>query len=61
MREIDGEKVLVLKYIQARNDEMVGKPFFARYSEDATWINHLEPALGSEEFFPHTQAVETLV
>ena len=59
--EIHGEKLFVLNYIQARDDHMVGKPFFAHYNEHATWINHLEPALGSEEFFPQTQKAVSLV
>ena len=59
--EVHGEKLFVLNYIQARDDNMVGIPFFAHYNEEATWINHLEPALGSERFFPQTQVVESLV
>ena len=59
--EVQGEKLFVLNYIQARDDEMVGKPFFARYDEEATWINHLEPALGSEAFFPQAFTAATLL
>ena len=49
--EIYGEKVFVLRFIQARNPDWVQRPFFARYSETATWLHELEPALGEEEFF----------
>jgi KamA family protein len=49
--EIMGEKVFVLRFIQARNPEWVQKPFFAKYDEKATWLNHLKPAFGEEKFF----------
>jgi KamA family protein len=45
------EEVLVLRFIQARNPNWVGKPFFARYDEKATWFTDLKPALGEKEFF----------
>jgi hypothetical protein len=45
------EEVFVLRFIQARNPEWVGKPFFARYDPTATWFTDLKPALGEREFF----------
>jgi hypothetical protein len=48
--EIAGEKVFVLQMIQARRPELVGKPFFARYDEQAAWLFDLEPALGATKF-----------
>lgn len=48
---IHGEKVFVLKFLQARNPAWVGIPFFARFDPEATWLDHLEPAFGEEEFF----------
>jgi KamA family protein len=48
--EIQGEKVFVLRFIQGRDPEWVQKPFFARYNEDATWLNDLKPAFGEKEF-----------
>jgi KamA family protein len=42
--EIAGEQVFVLHMIQARDPELVGKPFFARFDPDATWISGLRPA-----------------
>ena len=45
------EEVFVLRFIQARNSEWVGKPFFARYDPTATWFTDLKPALGEREFF----------
>jgi L-lysine 2,3-aminomutase len=42
--ELAGQQVFVLHMIQARNPGLVGKPFFARFDPDATWISDLEPA-----------------
>lgn len=49
--EIAGEKVFVLRFIQGRNPDWVQRPFFARYDEQATWLNHLKPAFGEEKWF----------
>ena len=49
--EIAGEKVFVLRFIQGRNPDWVQRPFFAKYDEKATWLNHLKPAFGEEKWF----------
>ena len=49
--EINGEKVFVLNFLQARNPEWVRRPFFAKYDEKAMWLNHLKPAFGKRKFF----------
>jgi hypothetical protein len=49
--EIAGERVFVLRFIQARNSDWVQKPFFAKFNPEATWLNHLQPAFGEEKFF----------
>jgi L-lysine 2,3-aminomutase len=49
--EIHGEKVFVLRFIQARNPDWVQRPFFAKYDEKATWLEQLKPAFGEEKFF----------
>lgn len=49
--EVNGEKVFVLNFIQGRKANWVGKPFFAKYNKNATWLNDLEPAFGKNEFF----------
>lgn len=49
--EINGEKVFVLRFIQARNPDWVQRPFFAKYDEEATWLDDLKPAFGEEKFF----------
>lgn len=49
--EIHGEKVFALRFIQGRNAAWVQRPFYAKYNEKATWLDHLEPAFGEEKFF----------
>lgn len=49
--EINGEKVFVLNFLQARNPEWVRRPFFAEYDEKANWFDDLRPAFGDESFF----------
>jgi len=55
---IGGQKVFVLKFLQARDPKWVGRPFFARYDEAATWLNELEPAWGDRFFFQMQAAPE---
>ncbi|SDH44598.1 KamA family protein [Sinosporangium album] len=42
--EIGGQRVFVLHLIQARDPALVGRPFFARYDPQATWLTDLRPA-----------------
>ncbi|PTD95482.1 KamA family radical SAM protein [Pseudothauera lacus] len=49
--EVAGEKVIALRFIQGRNPDWVQRPFFARYDDQATWLNHLKPAFGEEKWF----------
>lgn len=51
MTVINGEKVFVLTLLQARNSEHVKQPFFAKFDENATWFDQLEPAFGESKFF----------
>jgi KamA family protein len=48
---LHGEKVFVLRFIQARNPDWVGRLFFARWDTEATWFDDLEPAFGKQRFF----------
>lgn len=48
---IKGEKVFVLNFLQGRNPDWVGKPFYAKFNADAVWIDDLEPAFGESGFF----------
>jgi L-lysine 2,3-aminomutase len=56
--EINGEKVFALRFIQGRNHDWVQRPFFAKYNEEATWLNHLEPAFGEDKFFFEDELAE---
>ncbi len=49
--DINGEKVFVLKFIQARDPEWVNRVFFARYDQNAVWLSDLTPAFGERSFF----------
>ena len=49
--EIQGEKVFVLRFIQARNPDWVQRPFFAKYDPEASWLDELQPAFGEQQFF----------
>lgn len=49
--ELNGEKIFVLNFLQARDPAWVGKPFFAKFNPDAVWIDELEPAFGQADFF----------
>jgi L-lysine 2,3-aminomutase len=47
---INNQKVIVLKFLQGRNPNWVDVPFFAKYDENAIWLDDLKPAF-SENFF----------
>lgn len=49
--EIKGEKAFVLEFIQGRNSNWVARPFFAKYSNKALWMDDLKPAFNHDEFF----------
>lgn len=49
--EVHGERVFVLRFIQARDPSHVQRPFFARYDPRATWLDELKPAFGAARFF----------
>ncbi len=48
---LGGEKVFCLRFLQGRDPDWVGRPFFARYDPAATWLDELEPAGGEPDFF----------
>jgi hypothetical protein len=53
---IHNQRLFVLSFIQGRDPEWVGRPFFAHYDEEATWLFDLRPAHGADPRFfdPHT-------
>lgn len=48
--DVADERAFVLRFLQARDPSWCGHPFFARHDENATWLDHLEPALGESRF-----------
>ncbi len=48
---IQGERVLALRFLQAREPAWCNRPFFARFDPTATWLDQLRPAFGEERFF----------
>ena len=48
---INNEKVIVLRFLQGRNPEWVEVPFFAKYDENAIWLDDLKPAFTENFFF----------
>lgn len=51
VNHINGEKVIALNMLQARKSDLVLKPFFAKYDEEATWIDELDPAFSDKFIF----------
>ena len=46
--EINGERLFMLRLIQARDASLVGRPFFAHYDPEAKWLSDLKPALADK-------------
>jgi len=59
--ELKGEKIITLEFIQGRNPDWVGRPFFAKYNYNAQWIDDLEPAFESNSFFFDEELAEMLL
>lgn len=49
--KVAGEDAFVLRFLQARNPDWVGRPFFARFDPKATWLDQLRPLAPDERFF----------
>ena len=58
--EVAGEKVFVLRFLQGRDPDWVGRPFFAAYDAQARWLDDLRPAFGETEFFYEPRLRELL-
>lgn len=46
--EVTGQRAFVLHYVQARDPDLVGRPFFAAYDPDARWLTDLKPLPGDD-------------
>ena len=49
--EINGEKLLALRFLQGRNPDWTRHLFFAKYDQNAIWLDDLKPATGTKFFF----------
>merc|ERR1719217_79963 len=48
VQEIFGQPAFVLRFLQCRDEEWIGKTFFAKYDPKAVWFDDLEPLDGME-------------
>ena len=48
---INNEKVIILRFLQGRNPDWAHTPFFAKYDENAIWLDDLKPAFTEKFFF----------
>lgn len=53
--EIDAQQYFVLNFLQARDPAWTRRPFLAKYSPSATWLDQLEPPDGEAAFFFEAQ------
>jgi len=51
LTEIAGHRAIALRYLQARDPQLVGRPFFARFDPRATWVTDLQPLSPSDAPF----------
>jgi KamA family protein len=49
--EVNDEKVFVMRFLQGRDPDWVARPFFAKFDENAIWLDELKPAFGKNKFF----------
>lgn len=54
--QLGREKVFVLQFLQARQPDWVGRPFFATWDPEASWLDELRPAFGRQHFFFESEA-----
>jgi hypothetical protein len=57
---VRGEKVYVLNFLQGRNPDWVGRPFFAEMDKDALWLDDLKPAFHEDSFFYENEYEEMI-
>lgn len=48
---INGQRVMQLRFLQGRNPDWVQRPFFAKYDENAIWLDDLKPVFEDSFFF----------
>jgi KamA family protein len=57
---VNGEKKIVLQFLQSRDPDWVLRPFFAEYDPEAYWLEDLKPAFEEEFFFEQPLQVMSL-
>jgi L-lysine 2,3-aminomutase len=50
--EVGGERAFALSFLQARDPDLVGRPFFAAYDETAQWWDDFKPLPGHDALGP---------
>lgn len=58
--DLNGERLFSLRLNQARNPDWIGKLFFAKYNENALWLNDLSPAFGQDAIIFHDTVNEDI-
>jgi len=48
VEELMGHKAFVLRFLQCRDENWIGRPFFAKYDDKAVWFDDLEPLPGMQ-------------
>lgn len=48
VEEIMGHKAFVLRFLQCRDENWIGRTFFAKFDEQAVWFDDLEPLPGMQ-------------
>ena len=49
--EVGGKQAFCLEFLQAREPDLVRRPFFAKYDPKATWYDQLTPLSKDDEQF----------
>ncbi|MFF7357314.1 MULTISPECIES: KamA family radical SAM protein [Streptomyces] len=49
--QVAGQDVFCCRFLQARNPDWVGRPFFAKFDEHAVWFDDLKPAFDEPWFW----------
>ena len=59
INEINDKKVFTLRFLQGRNPNWVGRPFFAKYDPEAIWLTDLSPINNAQQFFYQNELEDT--
>ncbi|MCB9450697.1 MAG: lysine 2,3-aminomutase [Anaerolineaceae bacterium] len=54
---VAGEKAFVLSFLQGRDPDWAGRPFFARFDPEATWFTDLRPLADKPHFFYKAETI----